>query len=495
MNDMAARALAESLAEAVKDANPDTAARVMTRLAGLDGRGWLRLDESARRTYWGQWPLGQVTGWWLRLGRVTGWRLQLAGDDNGLAAVAGSMWRDGRVREVAVAMLARMPGPVAAAALAVRTADWVPQVSSAAVAAALSRTGVQDAAVIVPIMLALRERLRGRPAADRYLAALAEGPAETLAKLGQSGERSARLWALETRAGRGLLGAGELEARAMRDRDPVVAVWCARQLTAPSGQLPAGAGPRLLGSARAAVRAFAAGHLADDLFPAEVLRALLADRSGPVRSVARWRWTQRGEDPGPVYRELLAAPLPRQVAAALEGLDEVGDGCLPTVAVPFLAHPSPRVRYAAVHAVGRHSEPADIPARLAQVLRDESGKVVTAALRYLRGYPLPPGVLAELDMADTSRSRRTALAIRQGMGPWDRVQADLTAINGPDLDLAETGRTDLLAWLQHDAATTYGRPSPSQAAQIAALLSASTLSGGQRGAVAFAAGIRTPDAS
>ena len=281
----------------------------------------------------------------------------------------------------------------------------------------------------------------------------------------------------------------------MRDRDPVVAVWCARQLAAPSGQLPAGAGPRLRGSARAVVRAFTAGHLADDLLPGELLRELLADRSGTVRPVARWRWTRRGLDPGPVYRELLTAALPRQVAAALEGLDDVGDSCLPAAALPFLTHSSPRVRCAAVHAVGRHSEPADIPARLAPVLRDESAKVVTAALRYLRGYSLPPGVLAGLDLAGTSRSRRTALAIRQDMGPWDRVQADLTAINGPDLDLAETGRTDLLAWLHHDAASTYGRPSPGQAAQIAALLAGSTLTGGQRRAVAFVAGIRAPDAS
>jgi hypothetical protein len=290
MKDTAGRALAEALDEAVDNADPGAAARVMTRLAGLDGRGWLRLDEWARRTYWGRSPLGQAAGW--------------------------------------------------------------------------------------------------------------------------------------------------------------------------PGRLAAGAGPRLLGSARAVVRAFAAGHLADDLLPGELVRELLADRSGTVRPVARWRWTRRGLDPGPVYRELLTAALPRQVAAALEGLDDVGDSCLPAAALPFLTHSSPRVRCAAVHAVGRHSEPADIPARLAPVLRDESAKVVTAALRYLRGYRLPPGLLAGLDLAGTSRSRRTALAIRQGMGPWDRVQADLTAINGPDPDLAETGRTDLLAWLQHDAASTYGRPSP-----------------------------------
>jgi hypothetical protein len=53
MKDKVGRGLAESLAEAVNDASPDTAARVMTWLTGLDGRGWLRLDESARRTYWG----------------------------------------------------------------------------------------------------------------------------------------------------------------------------------------------------------------------------------------------------------------------------------------------------------------------------------------------------------------------------------------------------------------------------------------------------------
>ena len=322
------------------------------------------------------------------------------------------MCRDGRVREAAVARLARTPGPVAAAALAVRTADWVPQVSSAALSAALGRTGAEDAAVVVPIMLALRERRRGRQAEDRYLARLAEGPAGTLAALSLAGERSGQLWALDVLAGRGLLTAGELRDRGRWGTGTrfSVALWCARRLAAPSEQLlPPRAGPRLLGSARAAVHAFAAGHLADDLLPREVLRGLLADRSRAVRSVARWRWTRRGEDPGPVYRELLAAPVPRQVAVALEGLDDSGDSCLLAAAVPFLVHPSPRVRCAAVHAVGRHSESGDISARLAPVLRDDSAKVVTAALRYLRGYPLPPGVLAGLDMAGTSRSRRTAL--------------------------------------------------------------------------------------
>src|SRR5258708_4687037 len=117
--------------------------------------------------------------------------------------VAGWVGRDGRVRGAAVAVLAWIPGPVAGAALAVRTADWVPQVSSAAVAAVSARPVPEDAAAVVPVMLALRERWRGRQAADRYLAHVAEGPAATLAALAGAGERSCRLWALGHVDGRG----------------------------------------------------------------------------------------------------------------------------------------------------------------------------------------------------------------------------------------------------------------------------------------------------
>src|SRR5690349_3643826 len=316
MESKAARDLAERLAGTVLSQDPGAPARMRARLAQLSGREWLRLDESMRRRY--RSPLDDVTGWPSRLGT----------DDGGIAAAAGSMDRDGRVREAAVAVLAQTPGPVAAAALA----------------------------------------------------------------------------------------------------------------------------------ARAAVRAFALEHLDDDLLPREVLRGMIADRSGMVRSIARWRWTQAGQDPVPVYRELLASPL--------------------------------RVRHAAVHAVGRHSPPGDLPARLTPALRDESGKVARAALRYLRGYRLAPAVLGELDAAGTRRSRLTALAIRQRLSPWDRVGADLAAIGDPDPELARTGRADQLSWLQRDAATAYGRPSAEQAAQIAARLATSPLTSEQRREVAFVAGIR-----
>src|SRR6185437_352794 len=108
MESKAVRDLAERLAGTVLSLDPWAPARMRTRLARLSGRDWVRLDESMRRQY--RSPLDDVTGWPSRLGA----------DDGGIAAAAGSMYRDGRVREAAVAVLAGTPGPVAAAALAVR---------------------------------------------------------------------------------------------------------------------------------------------------------------------------------------------------------------------------------------------------------------------------------------------------------------------------------------------------------------------------------------
>jgi hypothetical protein len=116
-------------------------------------------------------------------------------------------------------------------------------------------------------------------------------------------------------------------------------------------------------------------------------------------------------------------------------------------------------------------------------------KVATTALGYVRGKQLPPSILADLDAAGTSRARRAALTIRQCLGTWDRVLADLVAMSDPDPALADTARSDLLAWLQHGAAITYTLPDPAQTEEIAGLLATSSLTRAQCREVAFAAGI------
>ncbi|HEX9536666.1 MAG TPA: hypothetical protein VGA04_00660, partial [Streptosporangiaceae bacterium] len=83
---------------------------------------------------------------------------------------------------------------------------------------------------------------------------------------------------------------------------------------------------------------------------------------------------------------------------------------------------------------------------------------------------------------------------RSGSTRAPGTASTLTAISGQDPDLAEAARTDLLAWLQHGAATSYGKPSASQAAGIAALLATPELSDQQRREIAFVTGIRKPTA-
>lgn len=191
-----------------------------------------------------------------------------------------------------------------------------------------------------------------------------------------------------------------------------------------------------------------------------------------------------------MYRAALAGPGPgRHVAAALAGLDQDHDACLPGGAVPFLGHPSPRVRCAAAQAVARHTDPGVTVQLLVPLLCDPSAKVTAVVLRCLRGHAIPGSVLADLDAAGNPRSRWIALSIRQQSGSWERVCADLAAMADTDPDLAEAGRADVLSWLQHGAATSYGGPTAAQAEQITSLLATPRLNEHQRRDIAFVAGI------
>lgn len=484
MNGAKDHELLRAVADAVIAPDPVRLASVAARLAGLSGPGWLRLDELARAwKYARQSPLDEVADC----------QPLLAAGSTVVPLAAASMYRDGRVREAAVQGLDRTAGPVAAAALAVRVADWVPQIGSAASAALAARTEPEDIAAIVSVLLALRQRRRGERAAAGYLAVIAAGPAVTLEVLALPGERARRLWALAALASRGLLSPAALTERAKRDPDPVVALWCARSLAGPDGELPPEIGAELLSSGRAGVRAFAAGHVGGDELSRQQLRSLLLDRSGAVRSIARWRWRRYYGSTAPVYAAALSSgSRPGQIAAALQGLGEDHDGSLPGAAVPFLTHRSPAVRGAAAQAIGQRADGAELLRHLVPLLLDDSAKVAVIALRHVRGQAVPAAVLTSLDAAGTARAGRIALSIRQRSGTWNRVRADLAALGGDDLDLAEAGRRDLLSWLQHGAATSYGRPTAVQATEIAGLLATGRLSQRQRREIAFVAGVGLP---
>jgi len=240
-----AEALAAEDAEAARTARADLTGRA--GLGGLAARDWIRLDDLAR----------PFEGAGSPLSRITDWQRLLEDGPDLLAAVAGSMYQDGWIRQAAVEALAPVPDPVAAAALAVRTADPVPQVSSAALKAVSDRTAARDLAAIVSIMLLLVPRRRGKILAQRFLRSVAAGPPDRLGALANSPDRRTRLWALAALGTRGLLEPDQLVTLATGDADPVVALWAARRLLAGGQTLPPEQGARLLGSKRAEVRAVA----------------------------------------------------------------------------------------------------------------------------------------------------------------------------------------------------------------------------------------------
>src|SRR5258708_15124572 len=99
-------ALTGAVGDVVTGADPAVATWVMARLSGLSGRGWLRLDESARLgSCWRDSPLD----------RVSDWRPFLAGRGPA-AGVGAAICRDRPGRDAAGAVLAWVPDPVAAAA-------------------------------------------------------------------------------------------------------------------------------------------------------------------------------------------------------------------------------------------------------------------------------------------------------------------------------------------------------------------------------------------
>lgn len=452
---------------------------VRNGLARLDGRDWIRLDDAARPWFTGS-PLAPIQDW-----------PALLADPDLPGAVAGSMHQDGRVRQLAVQVLNPMPGPVPAAALAVRTADPVLPVRTGAWQGISSRTEPVELAAIVSVLLLLLDRRRSRHQAYAYLAGLAGGAPDLLVVLSGTGDRSTRLWALAALERRRLLTRSGLTARAERDPDPMVALWCARHLVT-DDRLPDGIAGRLFSSARAVVRAFAVTHApAADLTP-DRLQALLLDRSGAVRSVSQGRWTRLRGDPAPVYRAVLATSgtTARRRAAALQGLDDLTSVDALDHAVALIADPSPRVRLIVAGIIGRRGTGDDLTRYLHRLLQDEASKVVTAAVKYSRrAGTVPAGTLDRLDRDGTARSRRIALSLRQSQGSWNRVEADLRAIGGDDAELAGQAGTDLGNWLQHGAATAYGRPAPDQARRLATLLQAPAVTAGHRQAISGLAGL------
>ncbi|MDX3073387.1 hypothetical protein [Streptomyces sp. MI02-7b] len=470
-----ARELAAELIPAATGDDPGARAVAAERLARLDGRSWLLLDEAAR-------PAGLPTA-----------RVPLSPAAGLPTDVVTSWHRDGHLRQRATRMLARHDGRVATAALAVRLLDHVTPVREEAWRALLPRLDAHSADAVLDVLLAGRDRRHAPAALGRVLDTLLDRhpAAELVPSLLRSDRRGVRRWALAFGHERGLLTARHLLAAVRRDPDQWIRATCAEwlvEVTRPAELRP------LLTAKSVVARLVALTRVPDEALADDELVPLMADRSPAVREQARWRARRRGVDAADWYRDRIGMPTtPAQVlAACLHGLAEVGG----TVDLPAftagLGHRSARVRAAAVTGAGLHAARGEALALLEPMLLDPSPRVgATAASNLVRlGAPR-----AATDAAWASAqpwSRRAAWRVDRGRGSWDRVEADLRAAEDDDPRLASLGRSGIGNWLATGPATTWAGLPDTQRGRIQRALTTGTLDDSTCRAVAFHARIDRP---
>lgn len=304
------------------------------------------------------------------------------GGTDPLRLLLASLDRDGHVRLAAVEALTGVGGPLAAAALALRTVDWVPAVRKRAVLALPARTAPDEVAAALRLLLRLRGRRRAGGQLAGYRATLAEPRYRRAVRaLAADGDPRTRRFGMELALELGEYVRGDLLRTALRDRDQVCGRLCAERLL----ELDPGQAGRLMRSRSAVVRELAVAALPADV-PAARLVGVLADPARMVRAQARWQLYRRGEPPARVYRRQLGRCGPGGPAGLVAGLEAgllVGLGeCGDVTDVPLLLRftepvpmpgrgsPPPRVRRCAVRALGRLAPPDDLVRLLAPLALD-----------------------------------------------------------------------------------------------------------------------------
>ena len=308
----------------------------------------------------------------------------------------------GRIREAAVEALTARGGPLPAAALAVRAADWVPEVRSRATAALLTRTAPDEVAAAVRVLLGLRARRRAEGLLEAYREVLSEPVhRRSVRALAADAYPPARRFGVELALDLGEYVRGDLLRTALHDHDQVCRRLCAQRLL----ELDPEQAGRLLWARGAGVRELAVTALPADV-PAARLLAPLADRARMVRAQARWKLYERGEPPAEVYRRQLRRALkddaaPRLLAGLAAGLGECGDAGDPAAGgdtallARLLPDPRPAVRRAAVRALGRLAKPYELVPLLGPLANDPDPGVAREVFEALSRVPheVPPETL------------------------------------------------------------------------------------------------------
>jgi hypothetical protein len=335
-------------------------------------------------------------------------------EETGLGAFLASMHSDGYLREKA---LPHLRGDAGASLLAIRTADHVPWVRSAA--RALLLNGQYSETRVLGVLLTVRDRLHAGDLVDHFTGKLTP---EQFAILRHSDERALRRWAYQ----QSRLTIAELEAGAL-DNDQWLRAWCADSL---AQQANADLAPHLLTSRFAETRMAALLRLPDELLP-----------------------------DGQLYREI-----GQRTDARVYGLTATGGPeDLPFVTAQLADH-RPAVRVAAAKAVAAWTNGEERARLLGPLLLDTSSKVVGTVVPGLAELPrtTTAGALAAALSSDQPWSRRGVMRVELSRQSWYALEVILQLVVDPDPELAALANVTLTNWLGSNAAAGQHLPAQDQ---------------------------------
>lgn len=394
---------------------------------------------------------------------------------------------NGFVRAAAVRLLDEVSDGSELPFLLVRCNDWVPAVQSAAVAAVERRLLSSYAPhFIASVYLGERlidQRRNKLDALHQRVQLLLRSPSASAvreAALGST-DRHVRRAAFLLSAEADAVDLRGLVLRALDSDDLGMRLWAVRmarvRLLGPALQ-------EVLGQARAdrsvPVRREALMGFLDD---PSALRQSLLDPCKSLRELVRFYLRQQGPlDFAPIYRQevMRLAVLGTQpgvgarLATAIAGLGETGSASDADSIELFTIDDRPRVRKAALLALGRLAGEGG-QATLAAALSDPHPGVCQAALHALGGRLLLVGETAVWRAFGEQRSpqcRRYLVRALAYLPRWASVRCLLRASGDPDPAVAAEAQLRLLRWL---AATNTTRPTSEELATIYALLGQTSL--------------------
>lgn len=386
--------------------------------------------------------------------------------------MVGSFHPVGLVREAAVARLGEIDDAIALPVLALRAADWVPQVRDRARDTVARRvaSSVESLLGIGPVAVMLAGRAHGAWLYGRIGESITSLDDDELSHLLGTPDRRLRRMGYSIALRDDRLRQGELLDAAKNDGDLVIRVQCAdAAIRAAVGSGTVDGVRPLTSSGTAAVRAVAVSALAR-AGEVDVVEAALVDRNPSVREVAQAALRRAGSDPAERYRALVRSPRPAD-PGAVAGLGETGTTSDVELVTPSLTDARPRGRAEAVRALRRLGS-VDVPT-LVTMLDDPSAAVTRQVATTLvpRAEEIARRRLAELlDARRSSHVRAAAYRLLRARGIWTRLLTDLELYEDDDENLRTRARGDLFAWLERGAATTYSMPAGASAARLDLLL-------------------------